>query len=312
MVPSGVSPFMTDPAEVHALLEHLGTAVSVSSRMPERVFRPNYTQVHFLEFSLFAWDEFWTLLQCLLKESQDQNVSLVVLDPDPERYVLTEFGRFGVIDVPVTASAEQYRKALNGPGPTPDTLMLISEVMVWFPPSLQWLIWGERGTETMLLAYEQGFHGVAATAIKDTGISLLTAEDALNLSSPAWRDRAARARFARRLMDNYGDGRPWVDDAPERALAFAHKLIAGEMSVIEASRALSSLRWEFDAPENYLFLPFVGIDSETDELPIGSVRREWARDSLALKDVEIARCEQAYRPRAVEACRKLIEYLRAG
>ena len=95
------------------------------------------------------------------------------------------------------------------------------------------------------------------------------------------------------------------------ARAFARKLIAGETGVIEASRALSSLRYEFDAPQDDLFLPFVAIDSETSELPIGSVRREWARDALALRDIEIARCERLYHVRAIEACRKLMAYFSA-
>jgi hypothetical protein len=303
---------MTDPAEFQVLLEHLRSAALVSSRMPEPVFRSNYVRFHFLEFDLFGADEFWAMLQQLMKESQDRNVTLVVLDPDPEGYFYGEFGRFCAIDVPVTASAEQYRNALqSGLGLLPDTLMDNSNVLVWFPPSLQWLIWGERSPEIMVLACEHGFHGAAADILGQTGVCLLTAEDALEISSPAWPDRAARARFARQLIDNYGGAQPWTDDAADRALAFAHKLITGEIGVIEASRALASLRNEFDAPLDGLFLPFVGIASETDDLPIGSMRREWDPGALAHKDLEIARYEQAQRSLALKACRKLIESLRA-
>ena len=51
---------------------------------------------------------------------------------------------------------------------------------------------------------------------------------------------------------------------------------------------------------------FVGIDSETDDLPIGDVRQYWAPDALARKDLEIARCEAMYRESALEAASHLV------
>jgi hypothetical protein len=136
-----------------------------------------------------------------------------------------------------------------------------------------------------------------------------TAEDALDISSPAWSDRAARARFARELMDSYGDGRPWVDDAPARALAIAHGMLTRETGIIEGSRALSLPRHEFQTEAAVLFSPFVAIESETDDLPIGPVRQEWNPHVLARRDIEISRCEDLFRPQALEACRQLVERL---
>jgi hypothetical protein len=301
---------MTDPASFRALLNHLSSAAHVSLRMPERVFGPNYTRFHFFEFDTFSADEFWRMLQQLMIESRDQKVTLAVLNPDPERYFYDNFGRFGLVDIPLNSSAQQYRHLLqDGPGPPPDNLMDNSMVLVWFPPSLQWLIWGERDTEIMVLACERSFKGANADTVGTAGVSLLTAEDALDISSGAWRDRGARKLFAHRLMENYAGGQPWKDDACDRAIALARKLIADEIGVIEASRSLSSMRYEFDAPLRDLFLPFVGIDSESDGLPTGPVRREWEPGALARKDVEIARYEQAVRQCALEASRKLIEQL---
>lgn len=54
------------------------------------------------------------------------------------------------------------------------------------------------------------------------------------------------------------------------------------------------------------FRTFVGIDSETDDLPVGESRRHWAADALAKKDVEIARCEDLFRDAAREAASHLI------
>jgi hypothetical protein len=112
-------------------------------------------------------------------------------------------------------------------------------------------------------------------------------------------------------MDNCGDGRPWTDSASYRAIKLARLLISGEMGLIEASRELSSLRYEFDAPLDELFMPFLVIDSETDSLPIGPVRREWNPAVLARIDVEISGYQESIRPFALEACRKLINALGA-
>ena len=69
------------------------------------------------------------------------------------------------------------------------------------------------------------------------------------------------------------------------------------------------MRWELRDDVRDRFIPFVAIDSETDDLPIGAVRDLWQPDALARKDLEISRCEQLYRKQVAEACLALIESL---
>ncbi len=71
------------------------------------------------------------------------------------------------------------------------------------------------------------------------------------------------------------------------------------------------MRWEFGTDMADQFSPFVAIDSETDDLPIGAVRDLWEVKALERKDLEISRCEQLYRTQAFEACRVLFERLRS-
>ena len=248
-----------------------------------------------------------------MAESGDPHVTLAALEPDPEHYFHHHFGKFGIVDIPRSSSAQDYRDLLSsGPGPEPDTLMLNWQVLVWFPPSLQWLIWAERDVEMTVLGFSHCFPGVVEEVLADSIECLLTVEDALDISSPAWRDRGARAQFARKLVDNYGLSQPWADSASYRAIVLADQLIAGQIGVIEASRALSSLRFEFDVPLIELFQPFVAIDSETDDLPVGHVRREWDGAALASKDVQTAKYESENRPVAIEACKNLIDRLRSA
>jgi hypothetical protein len=56
-------------------------------------------------------------------------------------------------------------------------------------------------------------------------------------------------------------------------------------------------------------LPFAGIASETDSLPVGEVRQYWNPESLKLKDREIATAEQLYRENAVTAVTELLRLL---
>ena len=93
------------------------------------------------------------------------------------------------------------------------------------------------------------------------------------------------------------------------AREIAHKLINGDIGVIEGSRELSSISHQIEHGLENIFRIFIGIDSETVSLPVGGVRAEWQARALALKDIEIARCEQRYRQRTVAACRELLDRL---
>jgi len=90
------------------------------------------------------------------------------------------------------------------------------------------------------------------------------------------------------------------------------ELTASRLSVIEASRQISAARFALRQEQNPLFLPFVGIDSETDAFPIGAVRDLWASDALELYDRKREVAEQLYLPRALEAAAPLLEWSRSN
>ena len=88
----------------------------------------------------------------------------------------------------------------------------------------------------------------------------------------------------------------------------AQRVLDGSIGIIAAAREIHSLCCgqvgldERDPDLN----TFVGIDSETDALPVGEVRKHWAPDALAKKDIEIARREAMYRDSALEAAAHLV------
>jgi hypothetical protein len=93
----------------------------------------------------------------------------------------------------------------------------------------------------------------------------------------------------------------------QKVSRIAQDILDGRIGVIEASRALVALRFEVAVDERDPdFITFVGIDSETDDLPVGQTRQHWAPDALAKEDQEIARCEALYREPAREAASHLV------
>lgn len=94
-------------------------------------------------------------------------------------------------------------------------------------------------------------------------------------------------------------------------LHIAKELVAGRLGVIAASRELNRLRHHVEPEVAELLLTFEGIDSETDTLPIGEVRKQWNPEALERKDREIGEAEGFYRDSAVEAAGKLIRLLDA-
>ncbi|MCB8979707.1 MAG: hypothetical protein H6657_20040 [Ardenticatenaceae bacterium] len=93
----------------------------------------------------------------------------------------------------------------------------------------------------------------------------------------------------------------------QRVVQVAEQILNQEIGLIEGTRLLSRLRGEvtegqFD-PD---FTLFIGIDSETDALPVGDERQFWADSVLLEKDKEIRRLEDFYRDNVVAACKVLI------
>jgi hypothetical protein len=89
------------------------------------------------------------------------------------------------------------------------------------------------------------------------------------------------------------------------------RLLAGELGVIEASRWVSRARHALGVDDNDLFLPFVGIDSETDSFPLGPVRELWAADALVRHDAERAVVEEQSLGFARQAAERLLLAIRA-
>jgi hypothetical protein len=91
----------------------------------------------------------------------------------------------------------------------------------------------------------------------------------------------------------------------------AKRFLAGELGVIEASRALSPF-WDMVSQEDLEphIRAFVGINSDTDALPVGDVREYWASEALVGKDREISDAEAKWRDWGREAAEAIVQLLK--
>ena len=108
-------------------------------------------------------------------------------------------------------------------------------------------------------------------------------------------------------MDRTFIDRQATDSDYRMAKKIAQDVLDGRTSVLEAVRALVSLAHTSAVAdvEDREFI--IGIESETDHLPVGEVRELWASSALQEKDVEIARAEEFYKDEFLKTCRRIVQ-----
>jgi hypothetical protein len=98
-------------------------------------------------------------------------------------------------------------------------------------------------------------------------------------------------------------------EAKEREIvAVATAMIGGEINLIEGCRQINGLMHEIDDPACWdLHRPFIAVDSETDHLPFGELRKLWHPDFLPQADEEAEKYLASRRPMIIEACQRIIQ-----
>ena len=97
-----------------------------------------------------------------------------------------------------------------------------------------------------------------------------------------------------------------MEQTDEALVSVAAAMLSGDMNPIEGARRLNSLRLVSRDPENAVFLPIRGSESETDDYPMGPAREHFATEYLARMDREIAEHVDRSRAELDEACRNIV------
>ena len=107
-------------------------------------------------------------------------------------------------------------------------------------------------------------------------------------------------------MHDPSDPQSKRDAARRTTLEVARGMLDGSISLIEGCRSLVRLRFDVEIPASETLNVFVGVESETDEYPVGIQRSEYAPELLARLDAEVAIYLNGVRPAIAEACREII------
>ena len=88
-------------------------------------------------------------------------------------------------------------------------------------------------------------------------------------------------------------GQTQSSEARRKATSIAREVLLGKKDLLVGARDLVSLRLALGVPDDDPdFMCFTAIDSETDDLPLGSARSRWSPDALREKDIEITRTRE--------------------
>jgi hypothetical protein len=99
----------------------------------------------------------------------------------------------------------------------------------------------------------------------------------------------------------------YVQKQRQKICSLATKMLEGSIDYLEGSIEICSLRSELDLPNNDEDISaFVFISSETDHLPIGSVRAHWSKEALLRLEPEIESATQWAKETSFKNCRSLV------
>ncbi|MCU5706192.1 hypothetical protein [Bacillus wiedmannii] len=146
--------FLRNPAEFKFWKKKLNSVLNVNAELPSQVFKKGYNQYRWVDSDFLIHDVGWEELRELARLTNDLFVIVGVLDPDPETYYYKEFGYYNWIKIPCNLSGDQYLDILNlYPIDSPaDSMCDNSSKIVWFPPSMEWVIFSDRDYEVGILA----------------------------------------------------------------------------------------------------------------------------------------------------------------
>lgn len=91
-----------------------------------------------------------------------------------------------------------------------------------------------------------------------------------------------------------------------RAREISKSVLDGKTTILEAARGLLHFAYTdaISSAEDKKLI--IAIESETDGLPIGEVRKLWAPDALREKDIEMSRAEALWKSEFLEMCKRIV------
>jgi hypothetical protein len=101
------------------------------------------------------------------------------------------------------------------------------------------------------------------------------------------------------------------DENKNKAINIAQSILDGNLDIINGSRQLLSLLDDLNIDRTACdgYMTIVGVDDQTDHLPVGKDRKHYAPKYLKELDEEIACCIKDFEQSTKKACRDIINFL---
>ncbi|MED0873749.1 hypothetical protein [Bacillus mobilis] len=169
--------------------------------LPNQVFQNDYGNYMFGEFDSLMYDSGWNEIRKLAQTTHDSFIIMGVLDPHPEEYYYKEFGYYNWLKLPLDLTGEQYMDVLEEypQDSMADSIMNNSFVVVWFPPSREWIIIGDRSYGINILATKNE----SGSKYKFTSFNNWSSLD--NFISLNFEDEVQYKGFIEKIAKNYAE-----------------------------------------------------------------------------------------------------------
>ena len=100
-----------------------------------------------------------------------------------------------------------------------------------------------------------------------------------------------------------------IKNARSRIVMTARKMLAGELSYIEGSRAIIAMLPDAKVDNRADFIAFEGIVTETDRFPMGAYRDQWQTHAFELMQPDLDKAEDWAKGYGKAACFSIVERL---
>lgn len=193
-----------DFEKIWALIEN---AIDVKKELPNQIFNTLFRDYALEEFDWALTSDFWSTLQKLTTLSGDSEVYMGILDSGSKNYFLNNFGYYNIASLPMSMTKYGYADFLREtvqipPIPIHYSLLFSTEIVVWFPPSLKWFLWGERAYTILILAFADEGLKKAAASFTNAWIQM---DDMLDIMSLNFKNDVIPKEFEEKFRENYGN-----------------------------------------------------------------------------------------------------------
>ncbi len=104
----------------------------------------------------------------------------------------------------------------------------------------------------------------------------------------------------------------WTDEEIEKIIAIAQQMLDGKINLIEGSRKLSKYCKDVYSKSCKVFLPFIAIDDDSDQCPLGEAQKNCSKVYLDKINDEISQYLKSIEAETRVACEEIILQFKMG